>query len=85
MAQELKFAFWKEDNIVKQEGQMALDRSPESVSLQNEFYLLYYYCSNLWPPGWGQFWPHGYHMNRIDIDPNIIVQGQISKLYSFLF
>ena len=26
---------------------MALDRSPESVSPQNEFYLLYYYCSNL--------------------------------------
>ena len=26
---------------------MALNRSPESVSPQNEFYLLYYYCSNL--------------------------------------
>ena len=58
---------------------MALNRSPESVSPQNEFYLLYYYCSNLWPPGWGQFWPQGYHMNRIDIGPNIIVEGQIIK------
>ena len=26
---------------------MALNRSPESVSPQNEFYLLYYYCSKL--------------------------------------
>ena len=51
---------------------MALNRSPESVSSQNEFYLLYYYCSS-------QFWPQGYHMNRIDIGPNIIVQGQMIK------
>ena len=58
---------------------MALNRSPESVSPQNEFCLVYYYCSNLWPPGWGQFWPQGYHMNRIDIGPNIIVQGQMIK------
>ena len=58
---------------------MALNRSPESVSPQNEFYLLYYYSSDLWPPGWGQFWPQGYHMNRIDIGPNIIVQGQMIK------
>ena len=28
---------------------------------------------------WGQFWPQGYHMNRIDIGPNIIVQGQMIK------
>ena len=39
---------------------MALDRSLGSFSPQNEFYLLYYYFSNLWPPGWGQFWPQGY-------------------------
>ena len=58
---------------------MALNRSPESVSPQNEFYLFYYYCSTLWPPGWGQFWPQEYHMNRIDIGPNIIVQGQMIK------
>ena len=31
------------------------------------------------PPGWGQFWQPGYHMNRIDIGPNIIVQGQMIK------
>ena len=31
----------------KQEGHDALNRSPESVSPQNEFYLLYYYCSKL--------------------------------------
>ena len=65
--------------ISKKRAMMALNRSPESVSPQNEFYLLYYYCSNLWPPGWGQFWPQGYHMNRIDIGPNIIVQGQMIK------
>ena len=58
---------------------MALNRSPESLSPKSEFYLLYYYCSNLWPPGWGQFWPQEYHMNRTDIGPNIIVQGQMIK------
>ena len=58
---------------------MAPNCLPESVSPQNEFYLLYNYCSNLWPPGWGQFWPQGYHMNRIDIGTNIIVQGQMIK------
>ena len=58
---------------------MALNRSSESVSSQNEFYLLYYYSSDLRPPGWGQFGPQGYHMNRIDISPNIIVQGQMIK------
>ena len=66
--------FWQN---VNKRAMMALSHSPESVSPQNEFYLLYYYCSNLWPPGWGQFWPQGYHMNRIDIGPNIIVQGQM--------
>ena len=68
---------WEEKE--NKRAMMALNRSPESVSPQNEFYLLYYYCSNLWPPGWGQFWPQGYHMNRIDIGPNIIVQGQMIK------
>ena len=58
---------------------VALKCSPESVSPQIEFYLLYYYCSNLRPPGWGQFWPQGYHMNRIDKGPNIIVQVQMIK------
>ena len=32
---------------IDKRAMMALDRSPESVSPQNEFYLLYYYCSNL--------------------------------------
>ena len=64
---------------INKRAMMALNRSPESVSPQNEFYLLYYYCSKLWPPGWGRFWPQGYHMNRIDIGPNIIVQGQMIK------
>ena len=38
---------------------MALDRSPEPFSPQNEFYLLYYYCSNLWPRGGSSFHPSG--------------------------
>ena len=33
----------------------------------------------LMTPEWGQFSPQGYHMNRIDIVPNIIVQGQMIK------
>ena len=66
-------------NLPNKRATMALNRSPESVSPQNEFYLLYYYCFNLWPPGWGQFWPQECHMNRIDIGPNIIVQGQMIK------
>ena len=59
---------------------MALDRTPESFAPQNEFYLLYYYCSNLWPPGWGQFWPQGYHMNRIDKGAQGDATYQKSKL-----
>ena len=41
--QKYKFGFNKEDK----RAMMALNRSPESVSPQNEFYLLYNYCSNL--------------------------------------
>ena len=26
-------------------------------------------CSNLWPPGRGQFWPHGHHMNKLGKGP----------------
>ena len=33
--------------IENKRAMMALNRSPESDSPQNEFYLLYYYCSNL--------------------------------------
>ena len=71
--------YMETDRWKNKRAMMALNRSPESVSPQNEFYLLYYYCSNLWPPEWGQFSPQGYHMNRIDIVPNIIVQGQMIK------
>ena len=35
------------DTLLNKRAMMALNRSPESVSPQNEFYLLYYYCSNL--------------------------------------
>ena len=34
-------------DLLNKRAIMALNRSPESVSPQNEFYLLYYYCSNL--------------------------------------
>ena len=40
----------REENTVgkgDKRAMMAPNCSPESVSPQNEFYLLYYYCSNL--------------------------------------
>ena len=37
----------KQRRKVNKRAMMALNRSPESVSPQNEFYLLCYYCSNL--------------------------------------
>ena len=37
------------------------------------------------PGGWGQFWPQGYHINKIDKGPNIIVQGQMIKVLLVLF
>ena len=40
-------------------------------------------CSNIWPPGWGQFWPHGHHMNKLGRGPLGDATYQISKLWAF--
>ena len=37
-------------------------------------------CSNLGPPGWGQFWPQGNHMSKIGKGPQGDAKYQISKL-----
>ena len=37
-------------------------------------------CSNLWPPGWSQFWPYGHHMNKLGRGPHRNAIYQISKL-----
>ena len=42
----IKIAYQRGTHTNKR-AMMALNRSPESVSPLNEFYLLYYYCSNL--------------------------------------
>ena len=42
-------------------------------------------CSNLWPPGQGQFWPHKHHMNKLGWSPQGYAKNQISKLYTFQF
>ena len=42
-------------------------------------------CSNLWPPGRGQFWAHEHHMNKLGRGPQGDAKNQISKLYAFQF
>ena len=42
-------------------------------------------CSNLWPIGWGQFWPHEHHMNKLGRCPQGDAKNKISKLYNFQF
>ena len=42
-------------------------------------------CSNLWPPGRGQFWPHEHHINKLGRGPQGDAKHQISKLYAFQF
>ena len=42
-------------------------------------------CSNLWPPGRGQFWPYKHHMNKLGRCPQGDIKNQISKLYAFQF
>ena len=46
-------------------------------------FLLCSYVSNLWPPGRGQFWPQGHHMNNLGRGPLGDATYQISKLYAF--
>ena len=42
-------------------------------------------CSNLWPPGRGQFWPQGHHMNKLGRGPLEDATYQMSKLYRLQF
>ena len=55
------------------------------VSEKRDFkvFLLCSYVLNLWPPGQGQFWPQGHHMNNLDRGPLGDATYQISKLYAF--
>ena len=41
--------------------------------------------TNLWPPGWGQFWANKYHINKLGRGPQGDAKHQISKLYAFQF
>ena len=40
---------------------------------------------NLWPPGWGQFWPQGHQMNKLGRGPLGDATYKISKLCTFQF
>ena len=42
-------------------------------------------CSNLWPLGRDQFWPHKHHMNKLGRGPQGDAKHQIWKLYAFQF
>ena len=42
-------------------------------------------CSNLWPPGRGQFWPQGHHMNKLGRRHQGGAIYQVSKLQVFQF
>ena len=48
-------------------------------------FLLCSYVSNLWPPGRGQFWPRGHHMNNLGRGPlgDTTYKYQSSALSSF--
>ena len=40
---------------------------------------------NMWPPGRGQFWLEGHHMNKLGRGPQGDAVYQISKVYTFQF
>ena len=42
-------------------------------------------CSNMWPLGWGLFWPQGHHVKKCDNGPLLNTTCQISKLKIFHF
>ena len=56
-------------------------------SFREEFWSWFslFLCSNLWPPGRGQFWPHKHHMNKLGRGPQGYAKNQTSKLYPFQF
>ena len=40
---------------------------------------------NLWPPGWGQFWPQGHFMNKLGRGSQGDATYKIWNLYAFQF
>ena len=62
-------------------------QSSNPSSFREEFWswFSFFLCSNLWPPGQGQFWPHKHHMNKLGRGPQGYAKNQISKLYAFQF
>ena len=56
--------------------------SAPSSFTEKEFWSLLslFLCSNMWPPGRGQFWPQGHHMNKLGTGPLGDATYQISKL-----
>ena len=64
---------------------MALDRSLESFSPQNEFYIFGPLVPTCDPQGGASFDPKGHHMNKIDKGLQGDVTYQKSKLYPFQF
>ena len=84
--------FWPQRNHINK-----IDKSPQrdakyqssnpSSFRDEEFWSWFslFLCSNLWPPGWSQFWPHEHHMNKLGRCPQGGAKNQISKLYTFQF
>jgi hypothetical protein len=62
--------------------------SSSSFSFIKEDFLRFYYIhirKSYDPLGWGQFWPHGFYLNKLDRHSLEDVSCQISKLYLFGF
>ena len=57
---------------------LALDRSPESFSPTNEFYIFVPFVPTFDPRGGASFDPKGHHMNKIDKG----LQGDATKMES---
>ena len=64
---------------------MALDRSPESFSPTNEFYIFAPLVPTCDPRGGASFDPRGHHMNKIDKGLQGDATYQKSRLYPFQF
>ena len=70
---------------IKMRAMMTLDRSPESFSPQNEFYLFVPIVPTCDPRVGASFAPYGHHMNKIDKGLQRDATYQKSKFYPFQF
>ena len=86
--------FWPQRNHMnkidkgpQRDDKTKYQRSNPSSLKDEEFWSWFslFLCSNLWPPGWGQFWPHKHHINKLGRCPQGDAKNQISKLYTFQF